>query len=1359
MMKPGAYKIAVISLLIFAVTVSVGPAASQEEVPEALARWRAWVLHGYEEELCPVNYNDRTAVRCQWPSRLQISVSNEGGEFEQSWQLFAPGWVALPGDMDIWPDSVAADGSSIAVINRDGVASIYLSPGTHRVKGRFAWQRLPELIHVPPAIGLLSLMIDGRTVKAPQIDEQGRLWLTEQQSVGDQTERLNAQIFRLIDDAIPMRVITVARLDVSGQAREVRLDGILLQNAVPMRIQSSLPVLIDEEGSLFVQVRPGRWELRLAARYPDPVHKISYGQMPYGNEIWSFQPRHHLRMVEISGVDRVEPGQTEMPAAWRRLPAYMIKPGSTLVLKELRRGDPQPAPDQLELHRRMWLDFNGRGFTLQDEIRGTLSRNWSIAVNAPMVLGRVAIDGREQVITAQGGLQRAGVQLRQGHLNLLAEARLEKRSEPITAVGWDHDFEKVSVTLNLPPGWRLLAAAGVDRVSDTWFQRWSLMDFFLVLLIALAVYKLRDWRWGLLALGAMVMTFQEPGAPRLVWLHILAVLALSPLLPHGWMKRLITIWGMVAVVVLLIIAIPFLVNQVRWGVYPQLAPVHDQRTGPGVWSQKKPLTDAPAKQSRPSTHQAPPASKKPLPSAPGKRYLAETQDRVSQPAWQHDPDAMIPTGPGLPDWTWHAVDLQWNGPVTKDQRLHLYLLSPWLNLVLALLRVALLSFLVWGLFDWRPWWSKIRRVVTNAGLVGVAVLAISGVHAVPVQASDGAFPPTELLDALRERLLAPADCLPYCADFSRLELAVSDDEMQIMLKAHAASTTAVPLPVNRNSWTPEQILLDNAPISGLARDAKGTLWAVVPSGLHTIVLLGSVAQLETVHIPLLLNPHSAAYTAEGWTAKGILPDGSVGSSIQLTRISPKHQRAKATIDSSALSPFLRVTRQLHLGMSWQVHTTVNRVTPIGAPVVANVPLLAGESMTTAGLHVDQNQVLINMLPEQKVVHFTSTLKIRPRIRLTAPNAVPWTETWILNASPIWHCEFSGLVAIHHQDDNALWQPQWQPWPGESLTIDISRPQALDGQTVTIHQALLKMTPGRRHGQGELALKIRTSHGGQHTIELPSRANLQAIQIDKQSLPVQQDRQWVTFPLQPGDQDVLVTWTNLTPFNLFQRVPVVEIGEKAVNATVRINMPPKRWILLTGGPRWGPAVLFWSYLVVIALAAFGLGKISLAPLKGWQWLLLGLGLTQVPVVMSLIVVAWLLAMGLKEKKTAPLNWVAYNAVQIGFIGLSIAGLVCLFAAVQAGLIGQPEMQIAGNRSTAWVLNWTQDRVATQMPQPWVFSLPLWVYRCLMLAWSLWLALALLAWLKWGWQCFSKDGLWRKMEIRSKQPKPAKSEQPQ
>ena len=99
-------------------------------------------------------------------------------------------------------------------------------------------------------------------------------------------------------------------------------------------------------------------------------------------------------------------------------------------------------------------------------------------------------------------------------------------------------------------------------------------------------------------------------------------------------------------------------------------------------------------------------------------------------------------------------------------------------------------------------------------------------------------------------------------------------------------------------------------------------------------------------------------------------------------------------------------------------------------------------------------------------------------------------------------------------------------------------------------------------------------------------------------------------------------------------------------------------------------------------------------------------------------------------------------------LTLMALMALFEAVKAGLIGAPEMQIAGNGSTAWTLHWTQDRIGDTLPRPWTLSLPVWFYRGLMLIWSLWLAYTLLGWLKWGWGCFSKDGAWKKKPPRAK-----------
>jgi len=47
----------------------------------------------------------------------------------------------------------------------------------------------------------------------------------------------------------------------------------------------------------------------------------------------------------------------------------------------------------------------------------------------------------------------------------------------------------------------------------------------------------------------------------------------------------------------------------------------------------------------------------------------------------------------------------------------------------------------------------------------------------------------------------------------------------------------------------------------------------------------------------------------------------------------------------------------------------------------------------------------------------------------------------------------------------------------------------------------------------------------------------------------------------------------------------------------------------------------------------------------------------------------------------------------------------------------------------------------LPQAGTVSVPLFIYRLAMLAWSLWLVFALLRWIRWGWGCFSHGGLWR------------------
>ena len=124
------------------------------------------------------------------------------------------------------------------------------------------------------------------------------------------------------------------------------------------------------------------------------------------------------------------------------------------------------------------------------------------------------------------------------------------------------------------------------------------------------------------------------------------------------------------------------------------------------------------------------------------------------------------------------------------------------------------------------------------------------------------------------------------------------------------------------------------------------------------------------------------------------------------------------------------------------------------------------------------------------------------------------------------------------------------------------------------------------------------------------------------------------------------------------------------------------------------------------------------------------------------------LGWRANQTAA-GWRYFNALQIILGGLTVLALGVLFAAVAQGLLNSPDMQITGNQSSAFFLNWYQDRSLPTLPTATVISVPLIVYRLLMLAWALWLAVSLLNWLKWGWGCFSSNGLWNKAAVKEKE----------
>jgi len=652
-------------------------------IPDVLKPWKEWVLYNKEDFFCPFEYHDEKNKHCAWISHMKIDFNEKSGIFSMRGILFAKQWIVLPGQNNYWPISVYMKNKSLAVIEKNKRPSVFLQSGKFSIKGEFIYKRLPEAIFLPENIGLIDLKVNGKKISNPFFSKDNRLWLKKNSKENLAGNRMHVRMYRLITDDIPMTMTHHLKISISGMSREETISNVIPESSIIMNIKSPFPIQIKENKHLRIHVRPGEWNLKITTRFHKNIHKLIPNFLVGPSEIWSFKAQNHLRLVKLKGANGVDPVISDVPQNFRNYPAYKVLKNQPIIFQEERRGDPEPLPDQLKLKRTLWLDFDGNGYTINDKITGKVNRNWRINMAAPLELGRVSFNGKDQLITLDNN--KSGVEIRTGHLNMIVDARYSESIKNIPAIGWDHSMNNVQASLNLPPGWRLFSASGVDNISGSWFEQWQLLDFFIALLIVMAIYHLKNYRWAILTLITMVITFHEPIAPRLTWLHLLAVIALIKVVPEGRIKSMVKVWFVFAIVLFSVYVLPFMMYQIRTGFFPQL-----ERD-----NQPVELNQAPAFRLNSSSPDLMKVRKKIL--ADSFNYKQEKR-YIPKKAIQHSvSDSVVQTGPGLPDWRWHKIQMNWNGPVDKSQVIKLWLISPTMNWILSILRVIFVGILLIGI--------------------------------------------------------------------------------------------------------------------------------------------------------------------------------------------------------------------------------------------------------------------------------------------------------------------------------------------------------------------------------------------------------------------------------------------------------------------------------------------------------------------------------------------------------------------------------------------------------------------------------------------------------------------------------------
>ncbi|TAH42200.1 MAG: hypothetical protein EYC71_11195 [Gammaproteobacteria bacterium] len=1351
------------ALILVAGLLVAGVTQAAADIPAQLEAWRSWVQKGEEFRRCTLIANTSASsadeFACIWPGVLTINADTHGANLSQDWNVEIEAWVPLPFDEEHWPQEATVDGKPAVILNRDG-PQVWMEPGEHVLRARLEWSERPQALQVPEVIGVVRLVVDGKTV-APLQRSGDQLTLGRGKVAATEADSLDVRIFRRYVDQIPGELTTRIRMEVSGQAREEVLGPVLPDGFIAVSLDNEeRPARLDDAGMLHVQVRPGTNTVTLAARATEPLDKL-VARLPEANrvdqEIWSYQSNPFLRVTAIEGAIQVDPAQANVPEEWRNLPAFALDNGGTLTIEQRSRGLDANASNRLSLQREAWLDFSGDGWFARDSINGSMQSGWRMDLAAPYTLQRAqsASGGSDALLITQGSAPgSSGVEWRNPQVDLRAGVRINGSAGRLPVTGWNQTFDSAAIALHLPYGYRLIAAPGADQASGSWLSRWTLLDVFLAAIISLLAFRLLGMLGGMAASAYLVLAYQEAGAPLWTLLLVLALSALVRALPKGRLATAGNWMRVAALIVLAVFALPFAADQVRYALYPQLESSHTPASfqfGNDMNVANMPMQAA-SPAPVPEAADMNQAAQEPERSAEKLESIMVTGSSIGRVDMKaaspkvaiqrarinnrYSKSTVVQTGAGEPGWQLgNRYQLTWSGPVLADQSVRLLIASPWLVRLLRVVLVAVLGILLWQLLRNRSGGGALLSRYAKAGSV-LMLVSLAGVS----QAQAQTFPPQEMLQDLKALLTKPPECAPSCASIANASVSANGDALRVAMEVHAQARVSVAIPMDDKSLVLESISIDGVADAKLA-SISGATSIAVDRGVHRVEIRYTVGS-DRVELAFPEQPRRILFEGSNWLSSGIVEDRMLTETLSLTRSREAGDAAAENVEQR-FPPYVRVHRTINLDLDWSIDGTVERLAPDAGGFTVSMAVLAGEHVQTPGLKVQDGKLTLAIADGEDSASWTSTFDQVSSFSLVAPELGTQAEVWRIAVGPTWHVEFAGLPetpnpSANNQPDYHVFE--FHPLPGETLTMKVQKPNPSTGAIRAIDSLNLASAVGPRSRVHSLTMDMRASQGGEQAISLPAGVELLGVSRNGEALGLRLLESKLSLPLNPGAQKFEIRFQDNQPAASRVSTPLVDPGLPAANVGLSIDVPNDRWLLAAFGPAAGPAVLFWGELVVAIVLAWLLSRWRTGSLRFHHYLLLVLGFSTFSWIALLVVLAWLFAMEWRSRHVIGRNW-KFNLAQLGLAALSLVALLVLFGSIQNGLLGSPDMVIRGEGSWGQHLQWFADRSDGVIPEASVISLPLWIYNLVMLVWSLWLAWAVVGWARKGFAAWMQGGYWQ------------------
>lgn len=1371
-------------------------AGAQSSLPPELQGWQGWVLEGEAARQCALKAGADgralTDYQCTAATELALSPNAEGLTFSVRVKTDRPTAVPLPGEPNHWPRQIRVNGQPATLRHTDGQWWVALPAGEHQIQGQ--WDHSFDRITMPALFARVVLQPDHRPLRR----DGNHVWLNAQppaSATEDTDAPPSIQVWRQLTDGQAVRLTTQVSLRLSS-AQRLTLGPALPAGFVPVSWDSTVPAVVTPQGELVIQAGRGTHTITIEAQCTQACLPTANGQVPPAvlalsapqggwpaQETWSVVGAPAFRQLSMDG-EGVDPAAAHVPEAWREAPAYRVSADQPLALKASSRGRQPGEGEQLTLARETW--WTDEGWINWDRLTGTLPVGARLAMQKPYQLGRVESQGTPLPLSIDGA---GNVGLEWGTPEVEAWAQSSQPHGRTPTTGWNATLEQMTVTMHLPPGTALIAAPGTTGGNGAWLDRFTLLSFFGIALLALLVRQALGNVAAVVAGLTAAGWVGQGGALLLLWLLAIATAfhLMAQAIPAGRLQTVTAVIRSGTWALLALAWIPFAGDQARMAMHPQLTPAHytahpDAPADSAVYDT---IGDGADHSELAAAEALPPLPAPAAPQAERAQSMASPINMVNA-VNANDPLAGIGLAQvGQPLPTWHTqgqgrhYTLTYPGPLRPMNLENSYagpgaagMQRVWIAptwavqflRVLGTLAVAWLALRLLGQVLGH-WTHRLPPVSTRwARRLGLALLLMPLLASAqdtdasatkPALLSVSTTPDAATLAELKRRLTQPPACAPDCVALVGADLEATGEAVVVSYRVSAEHAAAWALPVV-NGATLTQVLVDGQP-AWFASERT----VVLDAGQSRIVAHYR-PQEDRVSIDFPQPPLDTTERLTGWTRQGTLQGGS----WSLERASTAAvAQAGDDLPPPALAPaFANVTRELTLGATPVVVTTATRLPGSAAALTLHLPAITGESVESDKVTREGEAWVVTLPAGQATLSWTSRLALPPTgtIALTALPAQEGVETWHVIKGPAWTLTLEGIPeSMPARTEQGLVR-QLLPLAGETLTLHAARLPAAPGEKQRIDAVSLETQAGPHDATHVLAFTVTTAQAGERTLTFPDNSEVINISVAGQrlSLPLSNNR--LALPLSRGEQAVRIEFR--TPSSLARlTTPQVDLGGPASNVRYQLGHTERRWVLLTWGPGWGTAVLYWSQLAVLLLVAYGLAKLPHRLFSLPVALLLVLGFSTLPgtVVWLAALVAWQFWVSWRARLVEGQVPAQFNLQQLALAAFTGLTVLALTGAIAFGLLGaQPDMMIRAPMGLS-IMEWLVPHTATgPLAGPTVVSLPMWVYQALLFAWALWFAAWLIHAIKQALAAWLHLGYWRKPvpAIPPLPPQPAPSSEP-